>query len=148
MSRQCLSATEFHSPTKRVWLCIAAASTCLALFEAASCQPQRSLAERAPTAVPEQGPAKWNRTGVEAISSGELVSGAESATRLSYSGPLPITVDLYQMSSSGSAFEAAQRWRTTPGKSIAYRNDLFLVFNCSLPDVAQEFATPFLAALR
>ena len=41
--------------------------------------------------------------------------------------PTTHEVDLYQMPSSGSAFEAAQRWRTTPGKSIAYRNDLFIV---------------------
>jgi len=113
-----------------------------------SCQPQRPLAERAPVAVPEQGTAKWNRTGVETISTGELMSGAASGVRLTYSGSVPITVDLYQMSSGGSAFEAAQRWRTKPGKSIAYRNDLFLVFNCSDPAVAQEFAEPFLAALK
>lgn len=85
---------------------------------------------------------------MEAISSSELVAGALAGTHLIYSGPLPIMVDLYQMPSSGSAFEAAQRWHTTPGKSIAYRNDLFLVFNCSQPDVAREFAAPFLAALR
>ncbi len=114
----------------------------------ASCQPQRSLAERSPAAVPEQGTAKWNRTDVQAIPPDELLSGAVSNARLTYTGPLPITVDLYQMPSSGSAFEAAQRWRTTPGKSIAYRNDLFLVFNCSQPDAAREFAEPFLAALR
>ena len=85
---------------------------------------------------------------MEAITSSDLLTGAVSGARLTYTGPLPIEVYLYQMLSSGSAFEAAQRWRTKPGKSIAYRYDLFLVFGCSDPSVAQEFATPFLAALR
>jgi hypothetical protein len=85
---------------------------------------------------------------VQAIPSGELLSGAVSGTRLTYSGRLPITVDLYQMPSNGSAFEAAQRWRSTPGKSIAYRDDLFLVFSAPQTDELQNFATPFLAGLR
>lgn len=123
-------------------------SACLALLGAASCQPQRPLADRAPIAVPEQGAPKSNRTGVEAIPSGELLSGAVSGDRLIYSGPVSITVDLYQMPSSGSAFEAAQRWRTTPGKSIAYRNDLFLAFSASQTDELRDFATLFLASLR
>ena len=148
MSRQSLSATESRSQTRRIWLLVAAGSACLTLCVAASCQPQRPLAERAPAAVPEQGAAQWNRTGEEAITSSELLAGAVSGARLTYTGPLPIEVDLYQMPSSDSAFEAAQRWRTTPSKSIAYRNDLFLVFTCSQPDTAREFATPFLAALR
>ncbi len=147
MSRQFLSETEFPSQARRLWFWIAAISASLAFLAAASCHPQRSLADRAPLTVPEQG-AKWNRTRVEPISSGDLVPGAVAGTRLTYSGPLPITVDLYQMPSSGSAFEAAQRWRTAPGKSIAYRNDLFLVVNCSQPDAARDFATPFLAALQ
>jgi hypothetical protein len=125
----------------------AAVLICLALWGAASCQPQRPLPERAPAAVPE-GSAKWNRTGVEAIPSGELLPGSVSSTRLIYTGPLSITVDLYQMPSGSSAFEAVQKWRTTPGKSIAYRNDLFLVFNSSQPDKLPEFATPFLAGLH
>ncbi len=85
---------------------------------------------------------------MQAIPSGEFLPGAVSGDRLIYSVPLSITVDLYQMPSSGSAFEAAQRWRTTPGKSIAYRNDLFLVFSAPQTDALQDFATPFLAGLR
>jgi hypothetical protein len=106
MSRQSLSATESHSQTRRVWLWVAASSACLTLLGVASCR-SRALAERAPAAVPEHGAAKWNRTAVEAIPSSDLLAGSVSGARLTYTGPLPIEVDLYQMASSGSAFEAA-----------------------------------------
>jgi hypothetical protein len=115
---------------------------------ATSCQPQRSLADRAPIAVPLQGTTRWQRTDTQAVAASELAAGTVSGTRLIYTGPPSMTVDLYQMSSSGSAFEAAQKWRTTPGKSVAYRGDLFLVFNYSQPDSAREFATAFLTALK
>ncbi len=118
----------------------------LALLTA--CQPQRSLTDRAPAAIPAQGTPQWTSTAAEPISSSELPTGALSGTRLTYTGPTPITVDLFQMSSSSSAFEAVQKWRTTPGKSITNRDDLFLVFTYTQPDLAREFGPQFLAALH
>lgn len=125
-----------------------AALSLLSLTLLTACQPQRSLADRVPAAIPTQGAPKWTRTLTQPISASELPTGALSGTRLTYTGPTPITVDLFQMSSSSSAFEAVQEWRTTPGKSITNRDDLFVVFTYTQPELAHEFGSQFLAALQ
>lgn len=59
-----------------------------------------------------------------------------------------MTVDVYRMHSQSAAFEAVQRWRSTPGKSVTWKNDLFVIFNYDDASSFKPFSRAFLARLR
>jgi hypothetical protein len=53
--------------------------------------------------------------------------GLRSALRGRYEGPATLTITVYEMTSSGGAFELVQRWRPGEGRLATYVNSLFIV---------------------
>jgi hypothetical protein len=75
------------------------------------------------------------------------IQGAEQGMTFVYSGPETILAHVVKMKTDGSAFEAVQKWRTTPGMAVFYQGDLFIVLSYENPAAAQAFASGFLKSL-
>jgi hypothetical protein len=75
------------------------------------------------------------------------IQGAEQGMTFVYSGPEAILAHVVKMKTEASAFEAVQKWRTTPGMAIFYHGDLFVVIGYESPAAGQAFASGFLKGL-
>jgi hypothetical protein len=137
------SSTGFLLPdaplTRRAILVVLAASAALA-----GCRRAAPLEHR----IPSQVDGGWTRSHIERLPKNRLPGHVADGVRARYSGSSNMSVDVYRMHSQSSAFEAVQRWRSTPGKSVTWKNDLFVVFNYEHPTEFKAFSRAFLARLR
>jgi hypothetical protein len=137
------SSTGFLLPdaplTRRATLVALAACTALA-----GCRRAAPLEHR----IPLELDGGWKRAHVERLPKNRLPGHVADAVRARYTGSSNMGVDVYRMHSQSSAFEAVQRWRSTPGKSATWRNDLFVVFSYDDPIQFKAFSRAFLAHLR
>lgn len=72
------------------------------------------------------------------------ISSAQQGMTFVYSGPDPIMAHVVRMKTADTAFEAVQKWRTTPGMAAFYQGDLFIVVSYQDPRAGQAFAREFL----
>lgn len=114
-------------------------SACLALH---SCGAS-ALADRIPPAVK----GGWSRSIITSIPRPEWPKDTVEAVRIAYSGPGKVDVELYQMTSGPSAFEAMQKWRAVPGKVANWKRDLFFVTVGDNPDSLRTFSESFANAI-
>lgn len=66
--------------------------------------------------------------------------------RAEYSGPGKVTVTLTEMTSSGDAFEAMQRWKPMPGRLAFYKDRYFGVAQSA--DLDAKALNAFVSALE
>jgi hypothetical protein len=88
--------------------------------------PSRNLDETLPTTVNE-----WKRVSTFAVSSDQAPDvvrqlGLKRATSATYQGPATVTVRVYEMKVSTSAFELIQKWRQQDGPAV-YSGPFFIV---------------------
>lgn len=69
---------------------------------------------------------------------------AQQGWRATYTGDPALTISVYKML-PGTAFDAAQRWRSEPGKRIFYSGDYFAIVETA-GDLNR--ATPFAIAFK
>lgn len=126
-------------PTRRAVIFALAAFTALG-----ACRRTAPLEHRIPSDI-DGG---WTRSHLERLPKNRLPAHVADGVRARYTGFSNMAVDVYRMHSQSSAFEAVQRWRSTPGKSATWKNDLFIVFNYEDPTQFKAFSRAFLARLR
>ena len=88
--------------------------------------PSRNLDETLPTTVNE-----WKRISTFAVSSDQAPDivrqlGLKRAISATYQGPATVTVRVYEMKASTSAFELIQKWRQQDGPAV-YSGPFFIV---------------------
>ena len=108
--------------TRRAWL--------LAVPMALSCRG-RSNKDSA-VSFPREFGGTWKLTSTAPVPSAEIPEearrlGLRTATRASYQGTNDLTVNVYQMTSEGGAFEMRQKSRPDEGLLAFHRGDLFVV---------------------
>ena len=137
------NSREFLLPHKTLTRRIAIAGLA-AFLGLAGCRRAAPLEHR----IPSQVDGGWKRSHIERLPKNRLPGHVADGVRARYTGSSNMAVDVYRMHSQSSAFEAVQRWRSTPGKSATWKNDLFVVFNYEDPTQFKAFSRAFLAHLR
>lgn len=99
-------------------------------------------------APPQGTEGGWKLAATEALTPPEWMPklGVKQALRLSYSGPIDATADVFEMASGTAAFECMQKWRATPGEDRFYRGSLFVVVRSTHPN--REMMMDFSRALQ
>ena len=115
----------------------------VSLFFLACSTPSKPLEEVLPANL-----AGWTRSQIaplDAASAPELIrqQGLKRAVSATYTGPASVTIRVYEMNVSTSAFELIQKWRQQDGLA-AYQGPFFLVAN---PESGPQAST-LIEALR
>lgn len=97
---------------------------------------------RAPASV-QTSLGTWNRTDSKALQLTGIASAQQGMTFV-YAGPDPIMAHVVKMRTKDTAFEAVQKWRTTPGMAAYYQGDLFIIVSYQDARAGQAFAREFL----
>lgn len=104
-----------------------------------------------PLEIPAATEGGWKRTGLDALDASKKPEwmtrlGVKDAKRATFSGPIDVETDLYEMGSSAAALECTQLWKRVPSESLLMRDNYFIVIRSQHPN--REMLMDFSRALE
>ncbi len=92
-----------------------------------------------PLELPAATEGGWRRSSLEALDASKKPEwmarlGVKDSKRATFTGPIDVEVDFYEMSSSAAALECSQLWKKLPAETFVMRDNYFLVIRSQHPN--------------